>query len=78
MRKKDQKQMPLMPSNIEHPRAKELERISQILDSIPTITDMVLQDLNPWGKAQKLWGGRHDCRTGPACHNHQTNGRLQL
>ena len=45
MRKKDQKQMPLMPSNIEHPRAKELERISQILDSIPTITDMVLQDL---------------------------------
>ena len=37
--------MPLMPSNIEHPRAKELERISQILDSIPTITDMVLQDL---------------------------------
>lgn len=45
MRKKNQKQMPLMPSNIEHPRARELERISQILDSIPTITDMVLQDL---------------------------------
>ena len=45
MRKKYQKQMPLMPSNIEHPRAKELERISQILDSIPTIVDMVLQDL---------------------------------
>ena len=45
MRKKYQKQMPLMPSNIEHPRAKELERISQILDSIPTIADMVLQDL---------------------------------
>ena len=45
MRKKYQKQMPLMPANIEHPRAKELERISQILDSIPTIVDMVLQDL---------------------------------
>jgi IS5 family transposase len=45
MRKKYQKQMPLMPSNIEHPRARELDRISQILDSIPTITDMVLQDL---------------------------------
>ena len=45
MRKKNQKQMPLMPSNIDHPRARELDRISQILDSIPTITDMVLQDL---------------------------------
>jgi IS5 family transposase len=37
--------MPLMPCDTEHPRAKELDRISQILDSIPTITDMVLQDL---------------------------------
>jgi transposase, IS5 family len=45
MRKKSQKQMPLMPSDIQHPRAKELDRISKILDSIPTITDMVLQDL---------------------------------
>lgn len=45
MRKKNQKQMPLMPCDIEHPRAKELDRISQILDSIPTITEMVLQDL---------------------------------
>jgi len=45
MRKKDQKQMPLMPQDIDHPRAKELDRISKILDSIPTITDMVLQDL---------------------------------
>ena len=45
MRKKNQKQMPLMPCDIEHPRAKELDRISQILDSVPTITDMVLQDL---------------------------------
>lgn len=45
MRKKNQKQMPLMPCDIEHPRAKELDRISHILDHIPTITDMVLQDL---------------------------------
>lgn len=45
MRKKNQKQMPLTPCNIEHPRARELDRINQILDSIPTITDMVLQDL---------------------------------
>ncbi|MEJ2024242.1 MAG: ISNCY family transposase [Deltaproteobacteria bacterium] len=45
MRKKNQEQMPLMPADIAHPRAKELDRISRILDSIPTITDMVLQDL---------------------------------
>jgi transposase, IS5 family len=45
MRKKNHKQMPLMPSNIEHPRAKELDQTSQTLDSIPIITDMVLQDL---------------------------------
>jgi IS5 family transposase len=45
MRKKNQKQMPLMPSDIEHPRARELDRISKILDSLPIIADMVLQDL---------------------------------
>jgi len=45
MRKKNQKQIPLMPCDIEHRRAKELDRVSKILDSIPTITDMVLQDL---------------------------------
>ena len=45
MRKMNQEQMPLMPCHIEHPRAKELDRISKILDSIPTITDTVLQDL---------------------------------
>lgn len=54
MRKKNQEQLPLMASVIEHPRAKELEQISQILDSIPTINEMVLQDLthgrsNPTG-----------------------------
>jgi transposase, IS5 family len=45
MRKKNQIQMPLMDSGVEHPRATELERISQILDRVPTITEMVLQDL---------------------------------
>ena len=45
MRKKNQIQMPLMPSGLEHPRARELDQISEILNSIPTITDMVLQDL---------------------------------
>lgn len=45
MRQKNQKQMPLMDVGLEHPRAKELERISQILDTLPTITEMVLQDL---------------------------------
>jgi IS5 family transposase len=45
MRKKTQKQMPLMDSGVNHPRAEVLERISQILDSLPTIPEMVLQDL---------------------------------
>jgi len=44
MRKKNQIQMPLIPSGLEHPRAKELDQISEILDAIPTITEMVLQD----------------------------------
>jgi len=52
MRKKNQKQMPLIPSDIEHPRAKELNRISKILDSLPTITEMVLQDLTHGVKHQ--------------------------
>jgi len=38
MRKKNHKQISLMPCNIEHPRARELDQISQIFDSIPTIT----------------------------------------
>ena len=45
MRKIHQKQLPLMPNNIDHPRSRELEQISQILDSIPTILELVLQDL---------------------------------
>lgn len=46
MREKHQKQMPLMESASDHPQAKELEAISHIIDSTPTICDYVLQDLN--------------------------------
>jgi hypothetical protein len=45
MRKKSQKQMPLMITRIEHPHADELEGISQILDANPIIYEWVLQDL---------------------------------
>ena len=45
MRKKNQKQMPLMDRSINHPRAYELRDISRILEENPIIDDMVLQDL---------------------------------
>lgn len=45
MRKKNHDQMPLLPFGVNHPRAEELERISRILDTIPTINQRVLQDL---------------------------------
>jgi IS5 family transposase len=45
MRKRAQKQMPLMDSKIDHPRADELEAISLIIDYNPTICDHVMQDL---------------------------------
>lgn len=45
MRKKNQKQMPLMITGIDHPHATELESISQILDENPIINEMVWQDL---------------------------------
>jgi len=45
MRKKNHEQMPLMDIEIEHPRAEELMNISRILDTLPTINEMVLQDL---------------------------------
>jgi IS5 family transposase len=46
MREKRQKQMPLIDPPTGHPREKELEVISTIIDSTPTISDSVLQDLN--------------------------------
>ena len=45
MRKKYQKQLPLMITRIDHPHAEELENISQILDKNPIINEWVLQDL---------------------------------
>ena len=46
MRKKNQKQMPLMINSIDHPHSAELEGISQILDANPIINRWVLQDLS--------------------------------
>ena len=45
MRKKAQKQLPLMITGIDHPHAAELQEISHILDSNPIINEWVLQDL---------------------------------
>lgn len=45
MRKKNQKQLPLMIKRIDHPHAEELQKISDILDANPIINDWVLQDL---------------------------------
>ena len=45
MRKKYQQQMPLMDDGIKHPHAEDYKRISGILESIPTINEMILQDL---------------------------------
>ena len=47
MRKVSKKQMPLIPSKIDHPQAKELNNISCILDKNPTIYKLALQDLSP-------------------------------
>ncbi|HBH47118.1 MAG TPA: hypothetical protein DDX98_00665 [Bacteroidales bacterium] len=46
MRKKRQKQMPLIEPASGHPQEMELEIISQLIDNTPTICDYVLQDLN--------------------------------
>lgn len=46
MRKKIEKQLPLMPPKKDHPQSRELDCISEILDSNPTIIEKVLQDLN--------------------------------
>ena len=50
MRKKRRIQMDLLIPDIDHPHAEELRRISDILDSIPTISDMVWQDLTRGAK----------------------------
>jgi transposase, IS5 family len=45
MREKSKKQLPLMHLTPDHPQARELEAISRILDSEPTIPALVHQDL---------------------------------
>ena len=45
MRKKRQKQLPLMHRMVDHPHAQELERISAILQGHPNIDQLALQDL---------------------------------
>jgi len=58
MREKHQKQMPLIDPPTGHPKEKELDVISSVLDSTPTICDHVLQDLNK-GKIFKRKTGAH-------------------
>ena len=58
MRKKWQQQRPLMDSIADHPQAQELEAISRIIDSDPSICDLVLQDLRANLKADKRSGAQ--------------------
>ena len=58
MREKHQKQMPLMESASDHPQAKELEVISNIIDNTPTICEYVLQDLNRGAVIKRRTGAR--------------------
>jgi hypothetical protein len=45
MRERQLDQMPILIPSIEHPRAEELQRISDILDENPIISEMAWQDL---------------------------------
>ena len=45
MRKRNQKQMPLTPTTVDHPHAMELKLISRILDDIPTIHELAWEEL---------------------------------
>ena len=58
MRKKQQKQMPLIEPASGHPQEMELEIISQLIDNTPTICDYVLQDLNEGKVENKIQGLR--------------------
>jgi hypothetical protein len=53
MRKKNHTQLPLMDNGINHRHAEDYDRISQILDDIPIINEMVCKILpkvgcQPW------------------------------
>jgi IS5 family transposase len=58
MREKHQKQMPLIDPPTGHPKEKELEAISTVLDNTPTICDHVLQDLNKGKIIKRRTGAR--------------------
>jgi len=58
MREKQQKQMPLLEPRSDHPQARELEAISNIIDNTPTICDYVLQDLNRGKIIKRRTGAR--------------------
>lgn len=53
MREKYQKQMPLMTAIVDHPHAKELNEISNIIDENPYILDLAYQDLTDGGKKSR-------------------------
>jgi IS5 family transposase len=61
MRKKIQKQWPLMEPTFDHAQEIELEIISRIIDHTPTICDYVLQDLNKGKKFKKRSGADEMC-----------------
>jgi len=56
MREKWQKQMPLMAHIMDHAQSQELEMISRIIDSNPTICSYILQDLTK-GKVESQRAG---------------------
>ena len=56
MRKKRQKQIPLMDPAVKHPQAVELEVISRIFDNNPTISDLAMQDLSKGRKRARRSG----------------------
>ena len=58
IREKHQKQMPLMNSASNHPQAKELEVISDIIDNTPTFCKYVFQDLNRGAIIKRRTGAR--------------------
>lgn len=58
MREKQQKQMPLIEPASSHPREKELEVISTIINDTPTICEYVLQDLNKGKIFKRRTGAR--------------------
>ena len=58
MREKQQKQVPLLEPISDHPQARELEAISNIINNTPTICDYVLQDLNRGKIIKRRTGAR--------------------